>query len=131
MDKIREYTEWLNFADEDYQSAEILYGQHKKPVNIICYHCQQAAEKYLKAYLVYKDTSFEKIHDLLKILDYCQNLNPAFSEIARECMQLNPFSVITRYPSELELLESDANAAIEAACKVGNFVKGKINDTDS
>lgn len=35
---------WLSFADMDYDMANILYAHHPRPYEIICYHCQQAAE---------------------------------------------------------------------------------------
>ena len=45
--------EWLDFAHMDLSSAEFLLGMHPVPVEIICYHCEQAAEKFLKAVLIY------------------------------------------------------------------------------
>ena len=47
--------EWLQLADEDLYSAKILNEAARKPYEIICYHCAQAAEKYLKAYLTYQN----------------------------------------------------------------------------
>ncbi|OHD12908.1 MAG: hypothetical protein A2Y41_10885 [Spirochaetes bacterium GWB1_36_13] len=103
MDRNKEYSEWLKYADDDLESAEILNKHYRKPLNIICYHCQQAAEKYLKAFLVSQSISFEKTHDLLKIIEACQETEQSFLAIAGDCMILNPYSIITRYPSELEL----------------------------
>jgi hypothetical protein len=40
--------EWLQLADDDLYSAKILNEANRKPYEIICYHCAQAAEKYLK-----------------------------------------------------------------------------------
>jgi len=47
-----------------YNSTEYLQGIHPIPVVIICYHCQQSGEKYLKGYLVLKDVEPPKTHDL-------------------------------------------------------------------
>ena len=46
-----EYREWIAFARTDYESAKYLNGApfHPRPLNVICYHCQQAAEKAVKA----------------------------------------------------------------------------------
>lgn len=54
-DQQEEYREWLAFAKTDYDSAEYLNGApfHLRPLNVICYHCQQAAEKAVKALIVY------------------------------------------------------------------------------
>ena len=45
--------EWFYFADADFDSAQILNDAYRKHGEIICYHCQQAVEKYLKAFLCY------------------------------------------------------------------------------
>ena len=103
MDKIKEFSECLRYATEDFDSAEILFNQYRKPINVICYHCQQAAEKCLKGFLVSRGVEFERTHDLLRIIDECIKIEESFSAIVRYCMKLNPYSVITRYPSELEL----------------------------
>lgn len=125
MDKKTEYLEWLNYADEDFTTAELLNKQHHKPLNIICYHCQQAAEKYLKAYLVSENISFEKTHDLIVLNKLCEVVDNTFANIIKECMRLNPYSVITRYPSELELIEQDATSAIESVQQIKQIVLKK------
>lgn len=43
------HKEWLEFAAMDLDSAQFLLGMRPVPVEIICYHCEQAAEKLLKA----------------------------------------------------------------------------------
>jgi HEPN domain-containing protein len=45
--------EWFSFADADLDSALILNNAYRKHDAIICYHCEQAVEKYLKAFLFY------------------------------------------------------------------------------
>ena len=44
--------EWFQFADIDLASAEHLQSMRPQPLEIICYHCQQSAEKNLKGYLI-------------------------------------------------------------------------------
>lgn len=48
-------SEWLDFAYMDLSAAEHLLTMRPLPVEIICYHCEQAAEKFLKATLVQFD----------------------------------------------------------------------------
>ena len=43
--------EWLDYATKDLASARFLLKMKPQPREIICFHCQQAAEKALKAYL--------------------------------------------------------------------------------
>ena len=62
--------EWLRYADMDILSANHLNEiQYPKPLEIICYHCQQAAEKMLKALLLAYDGELQKTHDLGVLTD--------------------------------------------------------------
>jgi HEPN domain-containing protein len=47
--------EWLEYAEIDLSSAEFLLAMYPLPTAIICYHCQQSAEKCLKGLLVIKN----------------------------------------------------------------------------
>ena len=44
--------EWFSKADHDLQTVEILFTDPKPPTDTLCFHCQQAVEKYLKGMLV-------------------------------------------------------------------------------
>ena len=61
---IKDVKEWLQFADDDFYSAQILNESVRKPYEIICYHCAQAVEKYLKGYLIYNDIVPQRTHNL-------------------------------------------------------------------
>ena len=65
MDKHNIVNEWLSIADMDMASANFLQDMHPTPVEIICYHCRQSAEKYFKGYLAFKEEEVLKTHDLL------------------------------------------------------------------
>ena len=69
-DKKELIAEWLKKAQHDIGTAELLLAQKQEYTDTICYHCQQAVEKYLKAYLVNLNIPFKKVHDL----DYLLNL---------------------------------------------------------
>jgi HEPN domain-containing protein len=89
--------EWIKKAEEDYQfAASVLedstfYAQ-------ICFHFHQAAEKYLKAFIVARDLEFQKIHDLMVLLKTCSMVEPSFNVIQDDCKFLNRFYIDTRYP---------------------------------
>ena len=55
VDQEDEYKAWLSYSRMDYDCAVYLNNapMHPRPLNIICYHCQQAAEKAAKALVVY------------------------------------------------------------------------------
>ena len=45
MDNNKIYTEWFEFAKRDLESAKFLMNMHPRPIEIICYHCEQSVEK--------------------------------------------------------------------------------------
>jgi HEPN domain-containing protein len=99
--------EWLCFAEADLDSARILNDAHRKHNEIICYHCQQAVEKYLKGFLCYNGLIPPKVHVLETLCALCSDFNPVFNEIAKDCAYLSPFAVHVRYP--FEMATSDLN----------------------
>ena len=61
--------EWVEKAEADYKAAAALNRRRKEPLpDIVCYHCQQSAEKYLKAYLIAQSMPPPHIHDLVQLL---------------------------------------------------------------
>lgn len=53
--------EWIQFSDMDYNTAIFLFDTMRpKPLEIICYHCQQAAEKLLKGLLIFNNKPLQK-----------------------------------------------------------------------
>ena len=52
--------EWLTKADEDFGFARINYEEQSSFFAQICFHFQQSAEKYLKAYIIAHQLTFRK-----------------------------------------------------------------------
>jgi HEPN domain-containing protein len=118
--KINDVIEWIQIADDDLYSAKILNEQVRKPFEIICYHCAQSTEKYLKGYLTYNDIIPPKTHDLLLLLDLCIGKDTIFENIRTECGLLNRFTNEIRYPHKIEIKQEDVNYSINAVEKVKN-----------
>ena len=69
--------EWIEKAEEDFLSASHLAAAQKlTPHNVICFLCQQAGEKWLKARLCEDDVLFPKTHDLGSLLQQLTRLYP-------------------------------------------------------
>lgn len=116
--------EWVQKAEEDYLVATVLARRRKRPTpNAVSFHCQQCAEKYLKAFLVQHGVVFPKTHDLLELHRLCLSVEPAFDLIGDLLDRLNPYSVVFRYPGE-EATVAEAKAAVEAMKEVRRFVRG-------
>ena len=110
--------EWFQLADDDLYSAKILNEAIRKPYEIICYHCAQAIEKYLKGYLTYEDIVLKKTHDLVFLNNVCVEKNNEFQTIKILCDFLNRFADDICYPHKYEVTETDVSFSIQAVEKV-------------
>lgn len=97
MKKTKIVKEWIAKADEDFEFASISM-EHTNYFAQICFHFQQAAEKYLKAFIIATGLDFRPIHNLLELLEICKKKEPVIEEIEDACRYLNPFYIDTRYP---------------------------------
>ena len=122
--------EWFHYANTDLTAAEYLQNMRPQPLNIICYHCHQSVEKYLKGYLIFNGVEQPfKTHDLPLLCEMCYEYNKQFSEIKRACFALNRYSVQSRYPGEMEITINDMQKALEYARIVRGFKLFKQFDT--
>ncbi|MDR0568760.1 MAG: HEPN domain-containing protein [Spirochaetaceae bacterium] len=113
--------EWFYFADADLDSAKILNAAYCRHREIICYHCQQSAEKYLKGFLCYNGLTPPKIHTLEILCALCSNFNVIFNNIAKECAYLSPFAVHARYPFEMSITDANTEKALKIAETIRDF----------
>jgi HEPN domain-containing protein len=120
--KINDVIEWIQIAEEDLYSAQLLNeAVVRKPYEIICYHCAQAIEKYLKGYLTYSEILPQKTHNLLLLLESCIEKDKIFENIRTECSLLNKFTNEIRYPHRIEIKEEDVAYSINAVTRIKNM----------
>lgn len=123
---------WLIKADEDIAVIIQLSIEYpEKFTSAISFHAQQAVEKLLKAYLVYKDIAFDKTHDVDFLLSECLRIEKSgFEEI--DLKNLNDYAVSVWYPDDFmiptldEALENKEIALfvkqiIDSKIKMGNL----------
>jgi len=115
---LNDATLWFYKADADFDAAKILNGAYKKHTEIICYLCAQAAEKYLKGYLVYKGHKIENTHNLPYLNKSCITYDPQFEGIKIECGILNKFNNNIRYPDGIETDENDVILSLKTMEKI-------------
>jgi HEPN domain-containing protein len=116
--KINDVIEWIQIAEDDIYSAKYLFEAIRKPYEIICYHCAQAVEKYLKGFLTYSGIIPQKTHNLLFLLELCIEKDKNFENIRTECSLLNKFTSDIRYPYRIEIKEEDVIYSINAVDKI-------------
>lgn len=118
-------SEWFRIATIDFTSAEYLQNMHPIPVEIICYHCQQSAEKYLKGFLALQGEKIKKTHDLIRLNKSCQQYDKGFKIIENACLMLTDYAVNIRYPFPLDVNKSDAIIALQNVKRISEFVLEK------
>jgi HEPN domain-containing protein len=91
--------EWVAKAEDDYQAATALNRRRKDPIpDIVCYHCAQCLEKYLKAFLVQQGIVPPLIHDLPGLLVLGVVHDPRLVNLNPLLLVINPYAVRVRYP---------------------------------
>lgn len=125
--KTKEIRQWLIKAEHDLGSARWLLTGDAPFLDTAVYHCQQTAEKALKAYLTLRDTPFQKVHDLTALIEQCEGLDRTFEQIRDACEILTPYATAFRYPGDvLEPDLSDVEEALRLAKIVLDFVHQRM-----
>ena len=121
-------SEWLKKADEDFEFAASVIEESQFYAQI-CFHFHQAAEKYLKSYLIAAELQFKRIHDLPVLLKSCLLKEPGLESIVKDCKLLNRFYIDTRYPVHwpTEYTRQDAFEAKNAAEHIRDVIKNALD----
>jgi len=95
--------------------------------DIICFHAQQAAEKYLKAYLVFLDQEFPRTHALEDLVLIATSIDAVAKNLFTIASELTPYAVEIRYPDSPSPSSEDAHEALESAESIRDYVLEKIS----
>ena len=114
-DRLADTARWLRYAEEDLITAETLLEQPHVPPRQSCWHAQQAAEKALKAALIFLQIDFRRTHDLNVLRDLLpeswqlKTTHPDLSDLTR-------WAVEARYPEDMQgATKAEATGAVEQA----------------
>jgi len=120
--------EWLTKADEDLEFGSINLEERKNFFAQICFHFQQAAEKYLKAFIVAKEIEFKKVHDLGLLLKMAAGRDASLDELRDDCEYLAAFYIEARYPVHwpTNFTVDEARRAQQAALRIQKSVKERL-----
>lgn len=118
--------EWIDKAEGDFHTAAREARARKHPnYDAVCFHCQQCAEKYLKAYLQSHAISIPRIHNLVGLLELCLPVDGTL-ELLRDVLdELSKYAVEFRYPGE-SAIKADAQQALSALKTVRAFMRQKL-----
>ena len=90
--------DWMTRADHDLRSARALASLDDPLLDTAIYHCQQAAEKAIKAWLQGLDEPFPKTHDITDLVTQAAASNPGFAQLDKAAVALTPYASAFRYP---------------------------------
>ena len=118
--------EWVSKAEGDFVTAGREVRARKAPnYDAVCFHCQQCAEKYLKAMLQENEKRIPKIHFLLELLAMILKFDGSYEFLKADLEVLEDYSVRFRYPGEVAE-KDEAQAAYAAAETVRKFIRQKL-----
>jgi len=120
---------WFERAEADWRLSHRLMADPQPYPEAIAFHCQQAAEKYLKAYLTWQQVEFPKTHDIKRLVELAASCDRALAEDLNEAEALTPYAVEYRYPGEYPPLTSDDTTnAIALADRVRDKIRTYLRD---
>jgi HEPN domain-containing protein len=109
---------WLLKAQHDLLSAERLAEGEEPLLDTAAYHCQQAAEKALKGFLVYHDCRFQKTHDLALLLVEANHFTQDFVLLDSAAGPLTRDGIVFRYPeAQMEPTQAEFEQAYQDAAQ--------------
>ena len=118
--------EWVEKAEGDSRTAEREGAVNEGPnYDAVCFHAQQYAEKYLKAFLTSRSIPFPRLHDLEALLNLVTPVDPEFETIREPLLLLNDYAVDIRYPGDYATPE-EARDALQAMREVRAFIRQKL-----
>jgi HEPN domain-containing protein len=121
--------EWISKGEEDYNFARANLEEGKNFFAQICFHFQQAAEKYLKAFIIASDLEFRRVHDLGLLLKVCSAKDTSFEDLRETCEFLSAFYIEARYPVHwpTNFSRQEAQKAFQATERIRIFIKDKLH----
>jgi HEPN domain-containing protein len=125
--------EWLKFADENFAVAGHELERDAAACRTICFLCQEAAEKYLKAYLISKGWELKKTHDIVELLEYCSDYDDDFDQLVEAGRILNDYIIEGRYPGDISFENIEivqAQEAYNVAKKIKKFIEARLSKID-
>lgn len=126
--ELAEVREWLRKADNDRRMAKAGLLLVPPITEAAAFHCQQAVEKLLKAFLIWREEEFEKTHDLRSLIERCGSHDPAFLDHQDTVEPLTAYAIRFRYPGPEDPSTDEVSAALDVVEQVWDFVLARVPD---
>lgn len=119
---------WLTKAHTDLRMATIAVAAEDPPLDGAIYHCQQAAEKAVKAFLHHNEVPVQRTHNITQLAEGASKIQPRFDELLDDADVLTPLVTFFRYPDETDWeappkpTRAQFDEALAAAQRIYDFV---------
>ncbi len=120
--------DWLRKAEGDLRASAHLLTLGQEDYFTAAFHAQQAAEKFLKAFLVRYQIPFPKTHRIEQLIELAAQVDPSLREELAPAVMLTPFGVEFRYPGEEVADLVTAQKAWQEAERVKAGVLARLKD---
>lgn len=128
--QVDEIKKWITKGDHDLGTAKITYFHIPEYLDTVTFHCQQAVEKYFKAYLIFQSIPFRFSHDLIYLIDLITQKDSDFEHYYDIVSELQGYAVEIRYPNEtIYLSKEKVENAMVLARNIRELVSKKMNIT--
>jgi len=120
---------WFRKAENDLLNVANNLRAERYASDTVCFHCQQAAEKYLKGFLSWHGVPFARTHDLPELLKQVKQIaGDDARAISEHLFLLDPCSVSVRYSQEYEEEpdEQEVQEAVRSAYAVRVWVRSRL-----
>lgn len=122
--------EWVSKAEGDYATAGRELRVSDRPnFDAVCFHAQQTAEKYLKAFLQENLVRFPKTHSLIELLELALPLDESLEDLRSDLIRLGRYAVHYRYPGE-SATKPEAQMAFDVVTAVRKTLRMKLATKD-
>jgi HEPN domain-containing protein len=120
--------EWLIKGDHDIEMAQLLYNE-RGYTETIAFLIQQAVEKYVKGFLVFRGVKPKRTHDLERLLDDVIEIDKSFEKFIGMGTKITKYYIDSRYPIGFtieysrEEIKQSLDEAYEIIAKIKQAIK--------
>ncbi len=108
---------WVLKAESDLATARRMLAS-EGPFDTACFHCQQAIEKFLKAFLAFQGQQIPRTHDLEELARLCSLLDKTLKWDELNLEEVTDYAVAVRYDLEFWPERDVAQETLKKAEKV-------------
>ncbi len=121
---------WIQKAENDMKIGRDEMATSEPTTDMVCFHMQQCAEKYLKTFLIFHDQEYPRTHRLAVLIDLCTRLDAEFAALQDwDIDRLTRYATVLRYAEELYMpSDEETRQAMDLAEKVRSFVRGRLQE---